>query len=275
MPIHCPIRFQPLSDAAFASIDRAVMRCCYDSQNTLGRLCDERVYESDVAARLRAEHGFEVQTQVPVTVTHDGFVRIYRLDMVVDRMVYELKTVEVFVAQHDTQAIHYAAMAGTDRVKLINFRPPKVIGRLLGSPLWRVDRRRVSVRRARWRTLSGNCADLAERMTALLGDWGAFLEAPLYEEALVHFCGGEPRCLTRLPVYRDGIELGTHRFACHADGVAFTLTALTGAAEAHELHLRRLLRCTPLRGLQWMNLDHAELQFVTMESQGRGMEAKA
>lgn len=274
MPIHCPVPIRRLSNEAFESIDRVVMRCCYDSQNTLGRLCDERVYENDVAARLRADGVSDMHTQVPVTVTHESFIKTYRLDLIADGMVYEFKTAEAFAPDHDTQAIHYAAMTNTDRVKLVNFRPVKVPGHLLRSPLWRVDRRRVSVTRNRWQPLSDNCTDLAARMTTLLGDWGAFLEAPLYEEALIHFCGGESRCLTRLPVCRDGIELGTHRIACHAEGVGFTLTAFSAAADAHESQLRRLLRCLPLRGLQWLNLNHAELQLVTLAREGKGMEAK-
>ena len=54
MPIQCSLTIPPLSDAAFAEIDHAVMACAYASQNSLGRLYDERVYENDMAARLRA-----------------------------------------------------------------------------------------------------------------------------------------------------------------------------------------------------------------------------
>ncbi len=104
------------------------MACSYASQNALGRLCDERVYENDVAARLK-EHGLkDVHTQVPVTVTQAQFSKTYRLDLVVSGMVYELKAVAGWAPEHDTQAIHYAALLGIDRVKLLNFRPAKVDG---------------------------------------------------------------------------------------------------------------------------------------------------
>ena len=128
----------------------------------------------------------------------------------------------------------------------------------------------MSVTRNRWQPLSAQCEELARRMAALLGDWGGFLEAPLYEEALIHFCGGQGHCLTRLPVYRDGIELGTHRIACHADGIGFVLTAFSREAEAHASQLGRLLHCLPLRGLQWLNLNHAELQLVTLTNERKG-----
>lgn len=273
MPIHCPISLAPLTDAEFDGIDQVVMACCYAAQNHLGRLCDERVYENDVAARVRAEGFTDVQTQIPVTLTHEGFSKTHRLDLVVGRMLYEFKTVSALAPEHDTQGLHYAVLGGTDRVKLVNFRPPKVVGRLLRSPLWRVDRSKVVIHQDRWWPLTDACATLAGRLKSLLGDWGAFLEARLYEEALVHFFDGEAQGERRLPVVRDGLELGTHRLPCHAVGVGFVVTALSKETVAYEAQLQRLLRGLPLRGLQWLNLNHADVQLVTLRN-GKGMEAK-
>jgi GxxExxY protein len=93
MPISCPLRIRNLDQAEFDERDARVMRCAYAVQNALGRLCDERIYENELARRLRA-HGFSsVHTQVPITVTHDGFVKEYRIDLVADDALYELKTV--------------------------------------------------------------------------------------------------------------------------------------------------------------------------------------
>lgn len=274
MPIHCPVELRPLSDDTFASVDHLVMGCCYASQNTLGHLCDERVYENDVAARLRSEGVHAVHTQLPVTLTHESFSKQYMLDLVVCRMLYEFKSVTALTPEHDAQAIHYAALTGTDRVKVVNFRSEKVVGRLLRSPLWRVDRRQFRVMHDRWEPLSDTCVDLRARLHALLLDWGTFLEAGLFEQALAHFHGGDSRGARRLPLTRDGIELGTHRVTCHAARVGFVVTAFVGqTAAAHESQLRRLLRCLPLDGLQWMNLDHSLLHLVTLRND-RGMEAR-
>ena len=70
MPIRCPIVIRNLTQPEFDERDRIVMRCAYAAQNELGRLCDERVYENDLALRLRAEGMPGVHTQVPVTVSH-------------------------------------------------------------------------------------------------------------------------------------------------------------------------------------------------------------
>ena len=69
MPIKPDIQLKPITDSQFAAIDEVVMRCAFSVQNRFGRLFDERVYENDLADRLRAE-GFEVHTQVPILVTY-------------------------------------------------------------------------------------------------------------------------------------------------------------------------------------------------------------
>lgn len=247
-------------------IDRSVMACAYDSQNELGRLCEERVYENDVAARLRALGFTEVHTQVPVTVSHGSFTKTYRLDLVGNQMVYEFKTAVDFVAEHDLQGIHYAVLLSVDRVKLLNFRTAKVTGRLKRAPLFAGKQRDVRMVSKDWHPLSDRCDHLRKQIMVLLQDWGAFLEARLYEEALVHFCGGETACVVRLPLRRAGIPLGHHRMACHAANLGFVVTAMTDDWQDYREHLLRLVRFTGLRGIQWLNLCHSELQLVTIEN---------
>jgi len=259
-----------VSDTDFASVDALVMAASYAAHNRLGRLCDERIYENDVAARLRANGFGNVQTQVPVTVSHGVFTRCYRLDLVAGGVIYELKKSAALALDHETQAIHYAALCDTNRAKLINFGAPKVTGRLLRTPFPEVNRRQITISRDRWQGLSELCEVMLERLLALLADWGAFLEAGLYQEALVQLLGGPTGCERRLTVSRDGIELGTHRQACHAPDVGFLVTALSRDTAAYERHVQRLLDCLPLRGIQWLNLKHSELQSVTLIKQSPG-----
>ena len=76
MPIHPSLHLHSVSDTEFAVIDKAVMDCAYAAHNKFGRLFDERVYENDVAARLRSL-GFEVHTQVPFVVEYGSFRKTY------------------------------------------------------------------------------------------------------------------------------------------------------------------------------------------------------
>ncbi len=264
MPIECPIDIRPITAAEFDEIDKAVMACAYASQNRLGRLCDERVYENDLAERLRALGFANVHTQVPVTVTHQGFAKTYRLDLVVNQMVYELKTAAGFASEHDAQAIHYAVMLEIDRVKLLNFRSAKVMGRLKRAPLHAGRQRVIQVDATHWSSLSPRCEPLARHLQDLLTDWGAFLEARLYEEGLIHFCGGEASSISRIPLVRDDIPLGSHLVARHHEDIAFIVTAMTHDTGAYQSHLSRLLSLSSLRAFQWLNLNHTNLQLTTV-----------
>lgn len=149
-------------------------------------------------------------------------------------------------------------------VKLLNFRPPKVQGRLQYNALTTAKRLRFEFDAARWSALSDPCGALRQRLCELLADWGAFLDARLYEEALVHFCGGEAACVRRVELSRDDHVIGTHRIQQHAPGLAFLVSSVTRELPAYQSHLERLLKLTGLRGMQWMNLCHHQIQFVTL-----------
>jgi len=266
MPIACQLKFRNLTQSEFDERDAVVMRCAYAAQNALGRLCDERVYEYDLARRLRAEGFRLVHTRVPVVVSHDGFVKEYRLDLVADHALYELKTVGAFVSQHDAQALHYAMLADVNHAKLLNFRTGKVQGRLLFNVLIGGRRRTTSMDAARWVSLSPECDILKRRVERLLTDWGGGLDWRLYDEALVHFCGGVDRCTRRVTIWLDGAELGSHLVNVHAEGVFFLVTSFTNLLEQQRAHICRLLALTRMRAVQWINLDHNSVQLQTIHA---------
>ena len=265
MPISCPLFIRNLTQPEFDERDAVVMRCAYAAQNALGRLCDERVYENDLALRLRAEGFASVHTQVPATVTHNSFEKVYRLDLIADEALYELKTVAGFVPQHDAQALHYAMLMGVNHGKLLNFRTGRVQGRLCFNVFLRAERRPVFWDMDRWRPLTPQCDGLKRRTQALIEDWGACLDFRLYEEALVHLCGGEAVCGRRVPVMREGVELGTHAVKCHGAEAFFLVTAFTRELVSQRSHIARLLELTGLRGVQWVNLNRRTAQFITID----------
>ncbi len=266
MPISYPIEVRDLSRAEFDERDQVVMGCAYATQNALGRLCDEQVYENDLALRLRLAGWQNVHTQVPVTVNHGTFEKIYRLDLVVDHALYELKTVRALLGEHDSQVLHYAMLLGVGHGKLLNFRSSRVQGKLRFNALSQERRHCLQLDETNWHPLSNLCVQLKSHCQNLLHDWGAFLDFRLFNEALIHFCGGEERCLRRVPVKRAGHELGTHRLQCHDEGACFVVTAMTENASAYEDHLTRLLSATGMRGIQWMNLNNNQVSFRTIQT---------
>jgi hypothetical protein len=86
----------------------------------------------------------------------------------------------------------------------------------------------------------------------------------MLHEALVSFNGGESKCLHRLPVMRDSIDLGFHDVPMHSDGCGVVVTAMPQNTAAHESHLVRLLKPLQLRGWQWINIHHREMRLITI-----------
>lgn len=264
MPITPSLHLEPVSDDDFAIIDKAVMRCAYAVHNKFGRLFDERIYENDLAARLRAE-GFDVQTQVPVLVTHGGFQKTYYLDLVVNHMLYELKVVASLTSGHDAQSLHYAMLQNIRLVKLINFGEQKVRGKLLRNALVTADRHHPTLQHSALRFVTPNCERLVTYLKAIISDWGTHLASQLYSEALVDCFGGEPHCVRRVELRNGPLLLGTHRVQVHADGLAFIITSLSSDHAAYQEHLHVLLTHTKLKAIQWINLNHSRVEITTVE----------
>ncbi|MCY2991984.1 MAG: GxxExxY protein [Planctomycetota bacterium] len=264
MPIHCRITIPALTPDEFKTRDYRIMGQAFACQNELGRFCEEGAYEADLVARLRADWSCEVYAQEPVVVTYEDFSKTYFLDLIVDGALYELKAVSSLSGEHKSQLLNYMLLLGLRCGKLLNFRPDKVQGQLVVTGLTRELRRQLTVDTTQWQELSAACGMLRKTLTALLADWGAFLEVSLYQEALTHFLGGPERVIQRVPLVRDELSLGTQRMHVHATGIGFVVTAFTTDQAAHGANLRKLLALTPLTAIQWLNLDHANIQFITL-----------
>ena len=266
MPITCPITPRPLSQEEYTALDYRIMRHAFDSQNELGRLCDEVIYRHDLAARVQAAGVGTVRTEVPVTVSHRGFSKTCRMDLVVDdAAVYELKTEVQLSRDHEAQLLSYLSLYGAQHGKLINFRPPQVESRFLNAVLSAEDRKSFDVDTKRWRETDEGSGMLRTSMLGLLQDWGGFLDVALYSEAVTHLLGGEHNVLRLVPLRRDGVPLGNQRMHLLSPDVAFRITALQEGAQEYERQLRGLLAHSPLRAVQWINLAYHLVQFITIE----------
>lgn len=264
MPIECALDVRPLSQDEFGELDYRVMGHAFACQNELGRFCEEGAYQRDLESRLLAAGFRSVNVEVPVSVSYMDFTKTYSLDLVADDGVYELKTVKALGSEHQAQLLNYLFLLDIPRGKLINFRPSSVQGRIHATSMAREDRRRFRIDSSRWEKLSDCCGILRQTMHDILSDWGAYLSLRLYEQALMHFCGGESQVVQRVPLARNGVSLGTQRFHVHSPGVAFRVTAETKEIADTESHLRRLLAVAELEAIQWINLNHADIRLVTI-----------
>ncbi len=275
MPIHRVFDFTDVSDSEFDLIDEAVMRSAYATQNRFGRLFDERVYENNMAARLRAE-GFEVHTQVPMTVTYNSFKKKYYLDLVVNQVLYELKVVSALLDEHKAQVLNYAMLQDIRRAKLINFGETRVRGQLLRNAVSQDRRHHPILRNLGWRSLTPQCESLLAHLRSIIKDWGTHLSCQLYNEAILHFLGGEAHCLQRVEILADGVPLGSHRVQMLAPNFAFAVTCLTSNQAHYDNHLETLLAHTSLEAIQWINLNHSQIELKTRcrsPADGKGITA--
>ena len=265
MPVSCPIQFTLLSDEEFHRLDYQVMRHVFDCHNELGRLCDEAIYHSDLAARLAAANLGPIQTEVPLTVSWREFRKTYFLDLVVGATaLYELKVVSMLLGEHQSQILNYVLLLELRTAKLVNLRSPKVESRFMSSRLTSEMRRDISFDTARFQPVSDGCAAFRRDAEDLLRTLGAFLALDLYEEALVWACGGELKAIQSVEMSRAGIVLGRQRCNVVAPGVAFRVTAYTDSLDRVESHLTRFLRHANLRALHWLNLDRSTITLTTL-----------
>ncbi len=249
----------------FAQLDYQVMRHVFDSHNELGRLCDEVIYQHDLAARLQSTALGPMHEEVPVTVTHGDFAKIYSLDLVVaNTAIYELKTAVSLAGEHEAQLLNYLLLVGANHGKLVNLRPTKVESRFVNTTLTQQSRRQFEAEIQRWREEDDLSRSLRVRLLNLLQDWGCFLELPLYTEALVHFLGGEQQVVQKVALKSGNVSLGNQRVHLLTPDTAFRLTALAEGAEHYEIQLRLLLKHSALRAIQWINMARHRVDFVTL-----------
>ena len=234
------------------------MAHAFAAHRDLGRLCDESVYQADLAARLTADGLGPVHREFPLTVTFRGFAHTYYADLLVaDRALYEFKTETALVPAHEAQLLNYLLLADASRGKLINFRLPSVESRFVNAPLTTAERRRFTIHRDQPDPFFTLVAEL-------LTDWGTGLETALYIRALTHLLGGEREVVRQLPMTRGTTPLGNQRFHLAAPDTAFYLTSLPSIETTHRAHLQRLLQSSPLTRLLWVNIALHDLSFTSI-----------
>ena len=159
---------------------------------------------------------------------------------------------------------NYAMLVNIRHIKLINFRAPRVQGKLCYNPLTPEKRHNFQFNYSKWHPLTDRCNELKSTFEAIVRDWGAFLDFRLDQEALVDQMGGENQCLRRVKVSRKNNELGTHLVRSHSPHHFFLLSAMSREANNYKLQLEKLLKLTQMKGIQWINFKNHEIHFITI-----------
>jgi GxxExxY protein len=264
MPIDVPFQIQRLSKDEFARLDYLVMNHAFACHKELGRLCDEKIYQADLAARL-IHAGIENQREVRILVRHKNFEKEYLLDvLVINGVIYELKVASAIVTEHEAQLMNYLFIADIEHGKIINFRPSSVGPRFVNNPVSFEEQRRFTTGSTSWKPLTDQCAAITDLMSDLGKDWGTYLEGRIYRDAVTHFLGGESSVMKRITLKRGHIVLGQQPFHLISDDVAFQVTTASIRQNLIKAQFQRLLALTPLKAIQWVNLARHEIQFTTI-----------
>jgi GxxExxY protein len=265
MPITLTYPLRRLDKDEFRQLDYGVMSHAFACQNELGRLCEEAIYQKDLAIRIEESGLGSARIEFPIHIAHKEFATVYLADLVVaDAAIYELKTVKKLSSEHRGQLLNYLLLTDLPRGKLVNFRSPGVESEFINSALSFSEQRQFSIDSSRWNAVSDRCQDFQQMVLGLAEDWGVFLESSLYIAALAHFLGGESRVAAKIPLTRGGQILGTQPIHLLTPEVAFRVTALKDNLEYYDSHLRKLLQHTDLRAVQWVNFCQHVLQWVTI-----------
>jgi len=258
------IDLEPVSEAKFHEIDYLIMKQTFETHHTLGRFYNEEIHKNELARRCRIA-GFEsVETEVPIYVHHKEFCKTCSMDLLINHsVVYELKTVRAFNGSHRRQLLTYLFLCGLRHGKLLNFRTPRVTHEFVSTSLDKNERFRYRFNLDGWRECSEESIRLKKMIEDLLEDWGAFLEASLYADALVHVLGGEHVVEKPIDICVQGEVVGHQKIKMLNDSSAFFVTAVQYKVE-YRKHLENILNNTSLKSIQWINFDKHNVEFITV-----------
>lgn len=261
MPVECPIQFLPLEREAFQSLDYRVMAQAFETHRRLGRSCDESIYHADLAARLHASGLGPNVVELAIRVRHGGFFKEYQVDLVVaEQSIYEIKVARAIAAAHEGQVMNYLLLAGCEHGKVINFGSASVESRFVNNPLTQSERYRFCLVSSGWK----GPEQLRQALVSFVEDIGLFLEAPLYNQAMVYSFGGPEIAEEFRTMSLDGCALGRQKFQMCAPAEAFRVTVYTKHPKAQRASLQKLFELSDLKAFHWINIHRHEIQLTTL-----------
>lgn len=265
MAIEVESEIRVLTQEEFHGLNHRVLGIIFEVHNEFGRFLDELLFKKEIAARCEAAGIVPAEREVRIRVSHETFQMHYSLDLLFCHgLPLEAKTADALAPAHRAQGLNYALLLGVQHGTLVNLRPERVQHEFVSTHLTPERRRHFTVVDRSWQASDEQSAWLKEKMIALLTDWGAFLEIALYRQAITYFLGGPAAIIKPVPIYSSNNLLGRQRLHLLNDETAFAITAVTGDRSNMANHHGRLLQHTQLKRLQWINLNHHQVEFSTL-----------
>jgi GxxExxY protein len=265
MPITVAAEIRVFDQDEFHAVDRRIMAVVFQVHNEFGRLLDEELFKREIATRCAAAGIEPVEREVRIRVSHQDFIKDYSMDLLfAEGVMLEVKTAGALAPAHRNQSLNYLFLTGMNHARLVNLRTESVEREFVSTHLTPELRRRFTVEEHGWQVVNEKSRWLIAKLTALLTDWGAFLDGALYRDALIHFLGGQAVVSQPVAIFSGSECLGTQKLNLLDDQTAFALTTLHSGYKPTQDHLERLLLHTHLEHVQWINLNRHQLELATL-----------
>ena len=264
MPIRPRVQTKPISYEDFHSLDYEVMGIVFSIHRELGRFWNEKIYQNELAYRCQKAGFVNVATEVPIHVSHEDFIKVYYIDLLINNAIYELKTAQILTGNHEKQTINYLMLSGLNHAKLINLRPSSVQHRFVSTNITPEKRSDFTVDDEQWLDLDEDSIWLKRMLKSLLDEWGVFLEVNLFYDAIMHFRGGENIVIKEIEVKDGSRLLGKQKAHLITSDIAFKISAVTKTERHYENHFRQFIRYSSLKAIHWINFKHDKVVFKTI-----------
>ncbi len=262
MPVLFSFTLPILSNEQMTPLDYEVMGHAFALHSERGRLCDETVYQHDLAGRLSTA-GMSAEIEVAIILSFRGLDITLKIDLLVEgKVVYELKTCECLTRRHEAQLLEYLFLTNSSRGKLINFRPHSVEARFVNSSRTTTERQQFTYDTSQYHGDSG----LVDCVRELVSDWGTGLNPSRYRKAILHFAGDAPTSDCVLPMTGNGRSLGNQRFHLLDEHTALAVTTYSKTNTANRIEFEKVLTISPLRRMHWVNVTHGHLKLSTINN---------
>ena len=261
MPILPSTPVNRLSQKEFRDLAFEVMQQVFAIHNEFGRFFNERVYKTEFKARMPG-----VDLEVAVDLAFGSFTKKLFADVLVQAGgLFEFKAAEAIHAKHRAQCIQYLLLLGLAHGKVINVRDNKVQHEFVNCGVRLEDTRNPSIITTDWNATFPGAELFRDTLVSLIRDWGCGLMLELYEEAVMHFFGGESIVNADLPVYGSKGHVANQRMRIVAPNIAFKITSLPKGHSDFIFHSQRLIRHTSLEAILWANITQSALTFTTIQ----------
>lgn len=239
-----------LSQNEFGKLDDKVMGLAFDLHNKMGNLWDEKEYQYELALHC-TKQGFDTFTEVPITISFEGFSKTYFIDLLVNGSVFELKAASCISDKYEAQTLNYLFLTNTIHGKIINFRQDSLTWRFVSTTLRHQTRLEYVIDITSWNPASEQAHLLLKTMKNLLSSWGAFLSLNLYKEALCF--------LIDVPIKNE-----QQRFIRLSTDTRLYVSGLSTRKNNLQNNLQKYLNHSSFSELLWLNFNRNKIEFSSL-----------